>query len=98
MKADLRLPGPVYQAASINPLFAIGLKSGLALRASDPAEFFAPIGAALVLGIAIPFIAFTALRYVARLNLVNRGAIAAHYGSTSLVTFTAAIAFLESID
>jgi hypothetical protein len=31
-----------------------------------------------------------------KLDVVNRGALAAHYGSTSLVTFSAAIIFLES--
>ena len=32
------------------------------------------------------------------MNPIDRGAMAAHYGSTSLVTFTAALVFLESAD
>jgi len=79
-------------------LFAIGLKGGVALRASEPAEVLAPIGVALLLGVTIPLIAFVVLRYVTRLDPVDRGAMAAHYGSTSLVTFTAAIVFLEAVD
>jgi hypothetical protein len=98
LKADLRLPDAVYQATSIYLLFAIGLKGGVALRAADPAEVLAPIGVALLLGVVIPLIAFAVLRYVTNLNPVDRGAMAAHYGSTSLVTFTAAIVFLESLD
>jgi hypothetical protein len=97
-KADLRLPDSVYQATSVYLLFAIGLKGGVALRAADPAEVLAPIGVALILGVLIPLIVFAVLKYVTKLNPVDRGAMAAHYGSTSLVTFTAAIVFLESLD
>jgi uncharacterized protein len=98
LKADLRLPDAVYQATSMYLLFAIGLKGGVALRASEPAEVLAPIGVALLLGVTIPLIAFLVLRYVTRLDPVDRGAMAAHYGSTSLVTFTAAIVFLEAVE
>ena len=98
LKADLRLPDAVYQATSMYLLFAIGLKGGVALRASEPAEVLAPIGVALLLGVTIPLIAFVVLRYVTRLDPVDRGAMAAHYGSTSLVTFTASIVFLEAVD
>jgi uncharacterized protein len=97
-KADLRLPDAVYQATSMYLLFAIGLKGGVALRAADPAEVLAPIGVALILGTLIPLIVFAVLKFVTKLNPVDRGAMAAHYGSTSLVTFTAAIVFLESLD
>jgi hypothetical protein len=37
------------------------------------------------------------LRATSRLDSVNRGALAAHYGSTSLVTFTATLVFLDTI-
>ncbi len=67
------MPDAVYQATSMYLLFAIGLKGGVALRASDPAEVLAPIGVALLLGILIPLLAFTVLRYVTRLNPVDRG-------------------------
>jgi len=98
LKADLRLPDPVYQATSIYLLLAIGLKGGVALRASDPGDIALPIVAAVGLGIIIPLIAFIVLRWSTKLNPIDRGAMAAHYGSTSLVTFTAALVFLESAD
>jgi hypothetical protein len=41
-------------------------------------------------------VAFYSLRFVKVLSVIDRGSIAAHYGSTSLVTFSAAILFLES--
>lgn len=96
LKADLRLPDPVYQAISIYLLFAIGLKGGVALRASSASEVLVPIAVSIILGVAIPLIAFGVLTILTKLNGVDRGAMAAHYGSTSLVTFTAALVFLES--
>jgi hypothetical protein len=44
----------------------------------------------------IPCLAFVILRLVKGLNNIDRGSFAAHYGSTSLVTFSAGILFLES--
>ena len=98
LKADLRLPDPVYQATAIYLLFAIGLKGGVALRASEPADVVLPIVVAIALGLVIPVLVFVVLKWVTRLNGIDRGAMAAHYGSTSLVTFTAALVFLDSLD
>ena len=50
-----------------------------------------------MLGVLIPVLAFVGLRLTSRLDAVNRGALAAHYGSTSLVTFTAALVFLDTV-
>jgi hypothetical protein len=44
----------------------------------------------------IPLLAFLTLKLIKVLNDVDRGSIAAHYGSTSLVTFSAGLLFLES--
>jgi len=98
INADLRLPDSVYQATTIYLLLAIGLKGGVALRDSDVSSAFVPIIAALSLGIIIPLLAFFVLRLMTKLDTVDRGAMAAHYGSTSLVTFTAAIVFLEALN
>lgn len=93
--ANLKLPGSVYTALSMYLLLAIGIKGGVALRSADLSDLIAPSLAAIALGVAIPFIVFHLLRVVTPLRRVDRGAMAAHYGSTSLVTFTAAIALLE---
>jgi len=98
LKADLRLPDPVYQATSIYLLLAIGLKGGVALRASNAGDVALPIVVAIGLGVLIPLLAFVFLKWSTKLNPIDRGAMAAHYGSTSLVTFTAALVFLESAD
>ena len=98
LRADLRLPDAVYQATSMYLLLAIGLKGGVALRESPLSEVGIPLLFALFIGILIPILAFMILRVVTKLDRIDRGAMAAHYGSTSLVTFTAAIVFLEQSD
>ena len=96
IKSDVRIPEQIYQMISIFLLFGIGLKGGHALREVSFSSFAGPALATLGLGILIPFIAFATLKLVRKINDLDRGAIAAHYGSTSLVTFTAALLFLEN--
>jgi hypothetical protein len=84
------------QGLSIYLLLAIGLKGGVALRSTDAETLVIPLALAIGLGITIPIAAFLLLRLLTPFGPVDRGAIAAHYGSTSLVTFTAAIVALES--
>lgn len=93
---DLRLPDAVYQGLSMYLLLAIGIKGGVALREAGLGEVIVPALAAIALGLAIPVAAFLVLRLLTPLGPLDRGAIAAHYGSTSLVTFTAALVFLEA--
>ena len=97
IKSDLRLPEPVYQALAIYLLLGIGIKGGVALTNASWSEIAPPLLATVVLGLIIPTLAFLALRVTTKLDTINRGALAAHYGSTSLVTFTAALVFLDSI-
>ncbi|MFO1539485.1 MAG: sodium-dependent bicarbonate transport family permease [Chloroflexota bacterium] len=92
---DIRIPEPVYQVISIYLLFGIGLKGGVALRAADPVAIALPLALTIALGLALPVGAFVALRRLSSLGPADRGAIAAHYGSTSLVTFSAMLVFLE---
>lgn len=97
IKSDLRLPEAVYQALAIYLLLGIGIKGGVALSSATWSDILPPLLATIALGIAIPLLAFLGLRFTTRLDTINRGALAAHYGSTSLVTFTAALVFLDSI-
>lgn len=95
-RSDARLPDPVYQAISIFLLFGIGLKGGHSLKSIAFSDFISPALAVLIVGSLIPAIAFFSLRLVRNLSSADRGAFAAHYGSTSLVTFTAGLLFLEN--
>jgi hypothetical protein len=93
--ADIRLPEPVYVFLSMYLLLAIGVKGGVGLRKADFADIAPPALLTLVLGVITPLIAFGLLRVMTRLGRIDRAALAAHYGSTSLVTFTAALVFLD---
>ena len=95
-KSDIRIPDPVYQIISVYLLFGIGLKGGVSLTHSSAEGMIKPVIATIILGCLIPALAFYALKYIKNINEIDRGAIAAHYGSTSLVTFTAALVFLDN--
>lgn len=97
LKSDLRLPDAVYQALSIYLLLGIGIKGGVSLSEVSWDDIALPLLATLVLGVVVPFLAFGALGLMTKLDTVNKGALAAHYGSTSLVTFTAALVFLDTL-
>lgn len=96
VRSDLRLPEALTTSISIYLLLAIGVKGGVALRSASFGEVIGPVLLALVLGMVIPVVAYGALRVMSRLGPLDRGSVAAHYGSTSLVTFTAALVFLET--
>lgn len=96
IKSDVRLPEPVYQLISIYLLFGIGLKGGHALKGVGFDNILKPALATLGMGLLIPLMAFYTLKLVRKLNDIDRGAFAAHYGSTSLVTFSAALLYLEN--
>lgn len=97
LRTDLKLPDPIYRAISVYLLLAIGLKGGVALRESGILAVALPASAAIALGLLIPLAAFALLGLITRLSALDRGAMAAHYGSTSLVTFTAALTLIETL-
>ena len=96
VRSDVRVPDAIYQFLSIYLLFGIGLKGGHSLKSTPFADLVLPALATLACGVLIPLLAFGILKGARGLNNIDRGSIAAHYGSTSLVTFSAAILFLES--
>ena len=96
INSDMRIPEPIYQMISIYLLFGIGLKGGHGLKSTTFSSFALPAVATIAMGLLIPVIAFFLLNAIKGLSVFDRGAIAAHYGSTSLVTFSAALLFLEN--
>jgi hypothetical protein len=96
LKSDVRVPDAIYQFLSIYLLFGIGLKGGHSLKSSSVSDLAVPALTTIACGILIPALAFYILKLIKVLSDVDRGSIAAHYGSTSLVTFSAGLLFLES--
>lgn len=77
-------------------LVAIGLKGGVALTGVDAATVAPLLLTAGLVSLTMPVLAFAALRMTVGLDPVNAAAIAAHYGSVSLVTFITMTKLLES--
>ena len=96
-KSDLAIPEPISKALSLYLMLAIGFKGGVELASSG---FNSMVILALLMAIGLslflPVVAFSILRTVTRLDTRNAAAIAAHYGSVSIVTFVAATSFLEA--
>jgi hypothetical protein len=96
VRSELKIPEPLSAALTIYLLLAIGLKGGAKLDGVMPADFLRPLLLALGLCAAIPAWSYAILRRFGRFDPTNAGAIAAHYGSVSVVTFGACLAFLEA--
>jgi uncharacterized protein len=94
-RSDLKLPEGIYAALSIYLLFAIGLKGGVSLSITPVGEVWLPAAAAVLFATIAPVWIYALVRGVARMSVADAAALAAHYGSVSVVTFTAAIAFLD---
>ena len=90
IRSDLAIPEPVYQGLSIYLLLAIGLTGGAALAVSSPGELAMPAAMTLLAGVLTPVSAFFIMRKLGRLDATDSAAVAAHYGSVSVVTFLAA--------
>lgn len=97
VRSDLRLPADIYAAISIYLLFAIGLKGGAELSVTPLSVFLAPAAATLAVGILTPLTAYACVRGIGRFEIADAAALAAHYGSVSMVTFLACMTFLQTV-
>ena len=96
VKSDLKFPESLYSTLTIYLLIAIGFKGGVAIHEAGLATVWLPALAAMLLGGLIPLWTYPVLRGVGRFGPADAGAIAAHYGSVSAVTFIAATQFLKT--
>lgn len=94
VKSDLKFPGGLSEGLSIYLLIAIGLKGGIELSHYSFSMIKAPMAAALILGGIIPIVTLLILRGI-KLDLNNSIGLAATYGSISIVTYGAAVSFLD---
>lgn len=96
-RSDLSVPEAAAKALSLYLLFAIGFKGGVAVarHGVDGTLLFA-LAAGVVLSFSLPFLAFALLRVMTRLSATDAAAVAAHYGSISIVTFVAASSVLSA--
>lgn len=97
-KSDLKFPESLYSTLTIYLLTAIGFKGGVAINEAGMGAVWLPALAAMILGAMIPLWTYPVLRRFGKFAVADAGAIAAHYGSVSAVTFIAATNFLKGIN
>jgi uncharacterized protein len=96
-RSDLSIPEAIAKALSLYLMLAIGFKGGVAASENGlTVDLLLVIGAAGVLSASIPILAFWLLRATTRVSQIDAAAIAAHYGSISIVTFIAGTAALDA--
>jgi hypothetical protein len=94
-RSELTVPEAAAKALSIYLLFAIGFKGGVAVADHGlDGRLISALLAGVVLSFALPFAAFALLRVLTRLSVTDAAAVAAHYGSISIVTFVTATSVL----
>jgi len=95
-RSDLSIPESIGKGMSLYLMAAIGLKGGVEVSKAglDPLMLQAGL-AGLILSFGLPFLAFQLLRRIGSLDAVSAGAVAAHYGSVSVVTFVTGVAVLQ---
>ena len=96
-RSDLSVPEAAAKALSIYLLFAIGFKGGVSV-ADHGIDLTLGLSllAGIVLSFILPLVAFALLKVMSGLSRLDAAAVAAHYGSISIVTFVAASSVLES--
>ncbi|MEQ1719574.1 MAG: sodium-dependent bicarbonate transport family permease [Nitrosomonas sp.] len=96
IKSDLKIPEALYKSLSLFLLIAIGFKGGVSMAKYEIMEVLPIALSMVVLSALIPLSAYPILRFVGKFTQADSGAIAAHYGSVSAVTFAVGVAFLQA--
>jgi hypothetical protein len=97
IKSDLKLPHGLYACLSMYLLLALGLKGGATLSETPLHLFWGPGLVVLALGMTLPLIVYSVARFIGKMTNIDASALAAHYGSVSVVTFIACHVFVESM-
>ncbi len=94
-RSELSVPEAAAKALSIYLLFAIGFKGGAAVADYGlDGRLIAALAGGVVLSFGLPFLAFALLRVLTGMSVTDAAAVAAHYGSISIVTFVTATSVL----
>lgn len=98
LRSDLEVPQAVAKALALYLMLAIGLKGGAEVAAHGiDLRLFATLLTGMLLSFVIPLIAFAILRALGSLPQADAAAVAAHYGSISVVTFAVAVERLAAL-
>lgn len=96
-RSDLTIPEPIAKGMSLYLMAAIGLKGGVQVaEAGYSNDMLVAALAGIGLSLLVPLPAYLALRRLGRLDGINAAAVAAHYGSVSVVTFVTGLEILAA--
>lgn len=94
LRSDLAMPEAVAKGIVIYLMLAIGMKGGTAMAESGGVGAAPAILVAVGISFLLPVLGYGLLRGFAKTPVADAAAIAAHYGSVSVVTFVTAQQFL----
>lgn len=96
IRSELKIPDPIIKMFSYYLMASIGFKGGYEIsKTGMNSELMMAVLFGLFLAGIIPVLAFFILKKGIKLDAINSGAIAAHYGSVSVITFVTSISFIE---
>lgn len=97
-RSDLAIPEPVAKGLSLYLMLCIGFKGGVEARAAGfNGDFLAAAAIGVALSALMPLVAFLILKRFRRLDRPTLCALAATYGSVSVVTFAAGQQHLAAV-
>lgn len=95
-RVDLSLPQPIAKTVALYLMLAIGFKGGVGIAENGAGlASFLPLAVGILFSALFPFLGYGALRLTSSLGRTDAAAVAAHYGSISIVTFLTAIQVLS---
>lgn len=98
VRSDLSVPEAVAKTLALYLMLSIGFKGGVEVSKSGlDGGMLATVAAGAALSFLIPVIGVALLRATTRLSVIDAAAVAAHYGSISIVTFVAATEMVKSL-
>lgn len=97
-RSDLAIPEAVAKTLALYLMMSIGFKGGVEVAKSGlGGQDIALLAAGFALSALLPVVGYGLLRSSTRLSAVDAAAVAAHYGSISIVTFVAATQALQAL-
>lgn len=97
-RSDLAVPEPVAKGLSLYLMFCIGFKGGVEARAAGlSGDFLTAAAIGVAMSALMPLLAWLILRRATRLDRATAAALAATYGSVSVVTFAAGQQHLATV-
>ncbi len=97
LKSDLAIPEQLGKFFSVYLMLVIGFQGGATIVEVGQVsiKMVATLVSGMLLGLLQPFLGYFLLQKTTQLDKPTAAAVAAHYGSISMVTFVAAINFLS---